>query len=166
MAFHCTVLSVKINLNDTWFIRPPVSVVSMSITILFLIAHLLGLTNINDVSVCISRHPVVNPDSYHPSLMLDSKLTSEYTHISRTPHRNYVQGDHFLLYSTLLASACSSVLNENSVDSAVHLLTSALTEAMSLAIPFVKYRHSFFSHCSFSSLKYYIKKKTRFSRRH
>jgi hypothetical protein len=142
--------------------------VSVSLTTLSNSA-LLDLTNINDVNVnvndvnvCISSHPMVIPDSYHPSILQDSKLTLEYNHTSRTPHRNCVQDDSFLLYNSLLASCWLGVLNENSIDSAVHQLTSALTEAMSLAIPFVKCSNYFSSHCS-SSVKYYIKKKAQFS---
>jgi hypothetical protein len=55
---------------------------------------------IKDLKVFISNCSIVNPDSYHPSLVLDCKLTFVYPHISPTPHRNYAKGVFFLLHST------------------------------------------------------------------
>jgi hypothetical protein len=51
-------------------------------------------SNIKDLNISISNCSTINPDSYHPPVLLDCKLTLDYPHISLTPH-NYAQGNIF-----------------------------------------------------------------------
>jgi hypothetical protein len=60
---------------------------------------------------------------------------------------------------TLSNCECSCVLNENSVDSAVHNLTARVSETVNEAILSLMPNGSTFPHWLSSSLKYYIKKK-------
>jgi hypothetical protein len=80
------------------------------------------------------------------------------------PRRNYGKGDYLLLYDTLQNSDWSSVLNDNSVDSAVNNLTATVSEAIDLAIPFAKPNNSTYPHWFSKLLKYYIKKEISFLR--
>jgi hypothetical protein len=63
-------------------------------------------------------------------------------------------------------SEWSCVLNVNSFGSAVNNLTAIAREAINLAIPYVKSKHSTFLHYFSNYLKYYIKKKSEHFRRY
>jgi hypothetical protein len=78
-----------------------------------------------------------------------------------TPQRSYKRGDYLLLYTTSSTYDWSCVLNENSVDSAVHNLTARVSEAINEAIPSLITNSSTFPRWFSSSLKH-IKKKNRF----
>jgi hypothetical protein len=60
------------------------------------------------------------------------------------PHCDHAQSDNFSFRNTTFASDWSDVHSKNSVDSAVHKLTSTMTDAMNLSIPFVKHIYSSF----------------------
>jgi hypothetical protein len=49
-----------------------------------------------------------------------------------TSRRSYYQGDNLLLYNNLPNYNRSRVLNENSVDLAIHNFTASVSEAMKL----------------------------------
>jgi hypothetical protein len=118
----------------------------------------LVLTNINDLRVSVSDFPTVAPDNYHPPLHLNLKLTVDFQPAIMTPQRSYKHGDYLLLYTTLSNCDWSCVLNENSVDSAVHNLTVRMSEAINEAISSLIPNSSTFPHSFSSSLKYYTKK--------
>jgi hypothetical protein len=120
------------------------------------------LTNVNDLRISVSDFPMVAPDNYHPRLHLNLKLTVDLQMAIMTPQRSYKHGDYLLLYTTLSNCDWSCVLNENSVDSAVHNLTGRVSEAINEAIPYLILNSSTFPHWFSSSLKYYIKKKNNF----
>jgi hypothetical protein len=79
---------------------------------------------------------------HHPPLVLEFKLIFHSQYTMLVPQHNYGKGDDLLLYDTLLNSDWSCVLNEISVDSAVNNLTATVSEAIDLAIPFVKPNNS------------------------
>jgi hypothetical protein len=103
-----------------------------------------------------------NNNNYHPPLHLNLKLTVDCQPAIMTPQRTYKHGDYLLLYTTLSNCDWSCVLNENSIDSAVHSLTARMSEAMNEAIPSLIPNSSTFPHWFSTSLKYYIKKKNHF----
>jgi hypothetical protein len=76
---------------------------------------------------------MVASDKYHRTLVLGFRLIFDRQYASLIPRRNYDKRDSLLLYDTLYNSDRSCILNENSVDSAA-----AVSEAINLAIPFVK----------------------------
>jgi hypothetical protein len=119
----------------------------------------LVLTIINDLRVSVSDFPMIAPYNYHPPLSLNFKLTIDFQPVIMTPQRSYKHGDYLLLYTTLSNCDWSCVLNEHSVDSAVHSLTARVSEAINEAIPSLMPNSSTFPDWFSSSLKYYIKKK-------
>jgi hypothetical protein len=122
----------------------------------------LVLTNINDLRVSVSDCPLIAPDNYRPPPHLNFKLTVDFQPAITTPQRSYKHGDYLLIYTTLSNCDWSCVLNENSVDSAVHRLTARVSEAINEVIPSLITNSSTFPHWFSSSLKYYIKKKKYF----
>jgi hypothetical protein len=98
----------------------------------------LVFTNINDLCVSISNYPVVTSDNYHSPLYLHFKLTFDCQPAFLTHQCNYGQGDYLSLYNTLSNCGWSSVLNENSVHSAVYNLTASVLEAINKAISSLK----------------------------
>jgi hypothetical protein len=110
---------------------------------------LLGLvfSNISDIILAIPRFSLVTPHTFHPSLLLDFKLTFDCHRIPLTPHRSHTQGDYLLLYNVLRHTDWSSVLSENSIDSAVYNLTAIMREAIN-----VKSQNSAFPHWFYNSL--------------
>jgi hypothetical protein len=70
-----------------------------------------------------------------------------------TPQISYKHGDYLLLYTILSNCDWSCVLNEYSVDFAVHNLTARVSEAINEANPSLIPNSSTFPHCFSSSLK-------------
>jgi hypothetical protein len=67
---------------------------------------------------------MVNLGNYQPTLLLDCKLNSDHPQVWQMFNCNLPQGDYVLLYSDLLSFDWSGAINEDSVDSAFHNLTS------------------------------------------
>jgi hypothetical protein len=88
------------------------------------------------VNVTISNFDLVEPDVFHPSLVIDLSNTIVFSHSQPTRlSRDYARGDYFLLYNILSSYDWSCVYNKSSSDSAVNQLKSVVTDALNLAIP-------------------------------
>jgi hypothetical protein len=111
---------------------------------------------LSDVSVSNSYFNFVEPDTVHPSVVIDlSIFFPSYLQSQRSFHK-YAYGDYTVLYTFLSSCDWSYVYNESSVDTAVTQLNSAVTEAMDLAVPYKHARMSKYP-CWFpSTLKYYM----------
>jgi hypothetical protein len=120
----------------------------------------LVFANFSCVNVTISNLYLVEPDAFHPSLVIDLSSTVVVPHAQ--PSRlslDYAHADYFLLYSYLSSYDWSYIYNQSSTDSAVNHLKSVVTDALNLAIPNKLSRKSKFP-CWFSgTLKNNINKK-------
>jgi hypothetical protein len=120
----------------------------------------LVFANFSCVNVTISNLDLVEPDVFHPSLVigLSSTIVSSHSQPTRLS-RDCARADYFLLCSYL--SSC--VYSQSSTDSVVNQLKSVVTDALNLAIPNKLSRKSKFP-CWFSgTLKHYINKKSLYS---
>jgi hypothetical protein len=115
--------------------------------------------NFTDVADSNSYIDLVEPDSFHPSLLTNLSIILPSYGQSQRSYRNYACDAYALLYTLLSSYDWSCVYLQSSVNTAVTLLNAALSGAMDLAIP---YKYSIRSKypCWFSStLKYYLSKK-------
>jgi hypothetical protein len=93
----------------------------------------LVFANVSDVN---SKFDLVEPDTFHPSLVIDlSIFLPSYTQSHRL-FRNYALGDYVSFYNYLSPYDWSCVYNQSSTDSAVSQLNSVVTEALKLVIPY------------------------------
>jgi hypothetical protein len=119
----------------------------------------LVFANFTEVAVSNSYIDSVDPDTFHPSLLIDLSIFLPSYSQSQRSFRNYAYGDYALLYTFLSSYDWSCVYRESSVDTTVTQLNAAVSEAMDQVIPY-KYSSMSKYSCWFSStLKYYISKK-------
>jgi hypothetical protein len=90
-------------------------------------------SNIRHIIASISGFTVFAHDKYH-QLILDFDFTLDYYRVSLIHHHYYAQGDYLLIRNVLRLSDCSHVLNENSFDSAVNILTVIVRDAINISI--------------------------------
>jgi hypothetical protein len=115
----------------------------------------LVLANFTEVAISNSYIDLVDPDTFHPSLLIDLSIFFPSYSQSRRSFRNYAYGDYALLSTLLFWYDWSRVYR---VDTAVTQLNAAVSEAMDQVIPY-KYSSMSKYSCWFSStLKYYISK--------
>jgi hypothetical protein len=119
----------------------------------------LVFANFSCVNVTISNFDVVEPDVFHPSMVIDLSSTIVSSHSQPTRlSRDYARGDYFLLYNFLSSYDWSCVYDQSSSDSALNHLKSVVTDALNSAIPNKISRKTKFP-CWFSgTLKHYINK--------
>jgi hypothetical protein len=95
----------------------------------------LVFANYTDVAVSNSYVHLVEPDTFHPSLVIDLSIFLPSFALSQRYFHNYAYGDYALLYTFLSCYDWSCVYRESFVDTAVTQLNAAASEAMDLAIP-------------------------------
>jgi hypothetical protein len=96
----------------------------------------LVFSSFTDVAVSNFYIDLVEPDTFHPSLVIDLSIYLPSYAQSQHSFRNYAYGDYALLYTFLSCYDWSCVYHESSVDTAVTQLNTAVSEAMDLAIPY------------------------------
>jgi hypothetical protein len=102
---------------------------------------------------------VISYGKYYLPLFLDLNLILCCHRISLTPYRSYAQSYYLFLYNILCHLDICYFLNENTANSVVYNLTVKMREAINLAIPYIRSKHSTFPRWFCSSLIYFIKEK-------